>query len=333
MTTQLSKLPAGVFSGLSNLTRLELHTNSGAPFTLTLKLARTDDTDLTAPGPATVKVKLAEGAPFDMSVSLSVQGGSLSSNTATIAAGSTESSAITVTQSGNGSVIVSLGTAPEFPQEHHRHPERYYTGIQMAVGDSLVLFGTSSNQAPEPVGTILTQTLTVGDSDASVNVSSNFRDPDNDRLTYTATSDNTGVATVSVSGAMVRITPQSAGSATVIVTASDGTSTATQRIAVTVEAAPRLPQTLEKISGYNQQGPPGEALLSPFIVEVRDTKKRGLEGVDVTFAVTAGGGSLRETTVTTDANGQASSRLTLGDNEGENTVRVSVAGVSQTFIF
>ena len=64
----------------------------------------------------------------------------------------------------------------------------------------------------------------------------------------------------------------------------------------------------------------------------RDAANRGLEGVDVTFAVTAGGGTLSETTVTTGVNGQALSMLTLGDNEGENTVRVSAAGVSQTVI-
>ena len=112
------------------------------------------------------------------------------------------------------------------------------------------------------------------------------------------------VATVSISGAIATITPESVGSATVTVTASDGTLTATQHIAVTVEAAPRVAHTLEKISGDNQQGPPGEALLSPFIVEVRDTENRVLEGVDITFTVTAGGGSLSERTVTTGANGQ-----------------------------
>ena len=196
-----------------------------------------------------------------------------------------------------------------------------------------VNFEMDVNRAPESVGTIPAQTLTVGGSTARVNVSSNFHDPDNDNLTYTATSDNTRVATISVSGAVVTITPEDVGSATVTVTASDGTLTARQDIEVTIEAAPRVAHALVKISGDNQQGAPGEALLSPIVVEVRDTENRGLEGVDVTFTVTAGGGSLSERTVTTGANGQASSRLTLGDNEGDNTVRVSAEGVSQTVIF
>ena len=196
-----------------------------------------------------------------------------------------------------------------------------------------VNFENDVNRAPESVGTIPAQPLTVGGSTARVNVSSNFRDPDNDNLTYTATSDNTSVVTVSVSDATVTLTPQRTGSATVTVTANDGTLTATQRIAVTVEAAPRVAYTLEIISGDNQQGAPGATLLSPLVVEVRDTENRGLGGVDVTFTVTAGGGSLSETRVTTDANGQASSRLTLGNNEGENTVRVSAEGVAQTVSF
>ena len=189
------------------------------------------------------------------------------------------------------------------------------------------------NQAPVTVSTIPAQTLTVGGSAASVNVSSNFRDPDNDGLTYTATSDNTRIATVSVSGTVVTITPRNAGSATVTVTASDGTLTAMQHIVVEVEAAPRVAQTLVKISGDNQQGAPGTTLTNPFIVEVRDAANRGLQGVDVTFVVTAGGGALSERTVTTNASGQASSRLTLGFNKGANTVRVNADGISQTVTF
>ena len=88
-----------------------------------------------------------------------------------------------------------------------------------------------------------------------------------------------------------------------------------------------------KISGDNQQGPPGEALLSPFVVEVRDAKNRGFEGVDVTFAITAGDGTVSETTITTDANGQAASWLTLGRRPGPNTVQASVEEISEPVIF
>ena len=129
---KLNTLPAGVFTGLSDLTYLNLRDNPGAPFTLVLELARTDNVNHAASGPATVKVKLVEGAPFEMNVSLSVEGGTLSANTATIARGSTESEAITVTQSEIGPTTVNLGSAPTIPSG--------YSGIQMAIGSSLVLF-------------------------------------------------------------------------------------------------------------------------------------------------------------------------------------------------
>ena len=53
----------------------------------------------------------------------------------------------------------------------------------------------------------------------------------------------------------------------------------------------------------------------------------------VTFAVTAGGGRLSATNTTTDTNGRAESTLTLGNTAGTNTVRVSVAGITQTTTF
>ena len=128
----LSTLPAGVFSGLTSLTRLDLRGNPGSPFTLTLQLDRIDDADDTASGPATVVVKVSEGAPFDMTVDLSVMGGTLSSSSLTIAKGSTQSGSITVTQSGMGQATVSLNVAPALPNN--------YRGIQTAVGNPLVLF-------------------------------------------------------------------------------------------------------------------------------------------------------------------------------------------------
>ncbi len=70
----------------------------------------------------------------------------------------------------------------------------------------------------------------------SVDVSSYFSDPDGDALTYTASSSNTGVATVGVSGSTVTVTGAAQGSATVRVTATDpGGLSATQSFAVTVE--------------------------------------------------------------------------------------------------
>ena len=93
------------------------------------------------------------------------------------------------------------------------------------------------NRAPVAINTIAAQTLTVGGASVSVDVSGNFSDPDNDELTFTVSSNNASVATVGISGTQVTITPVSEGTATITVTASDGTSAATQTISVTVNAA------------------------------------------------------------------------------------------------
>ena len=95
----------------------------------------------------------------------------------------------------------------------------------------------------------------------------------------------------------------------------------------------RVPKTLEIISGDDQEGLPGAALENPFGVEVRDGTDKPLPGVQVTFSVTSGGGTLSATSVTTNSNGRAESILTLGPNPGTNTVTVSVAGSQEKETF
>ena len=88
-----------------------------------------------------------------------------------------------------------------------------------------------------------------------------------------------------------------------------------------------------KISGDTQQGNTGATLTQPFVVEVQDASSVAFAGVPVTFAVTAGGGTLSATNTTTDVNGRAQSTLTLGNTAGTNTVSVSVTGITQTITF
>ncbi len=91
----------------------------------------------------------------------------------------------------------------------------------------------------------------------------------------------------------------------------------------------RIPKTLQIISGKDQEGLPGTTLEKPFVVEVRDQTDKPLPGVEVTFTVTAGGGTVQPEIATTDENGRAESTLTLGSTPGTNTVRVSVEGNTQ----
>ena len=102
-------------------------------------------------------------------------------------------------------------------------------------------------------------------------------------------------------------------------------------IDIDIGEPPSPPHTLEKISGDEQQGPVGAALAEPFVVSVLD-QNGVIAWAVVTFSVTAGGGTLSATTVTTDANGRARSTLTLGSEPGTNTVEASVEGLgTETF--
>ena len=86
-------------------------------------------------------------------------------------------------------------------------------------------------------------------------------------------------------------------------------------------------QSLDKFSGDEQEGAARAALGEAFIVEVRDQNGNPLAGAQVTFAVTAGGGTLSARTAVTDAEGRAATTLTLGREPGTNTVRARVSGL------
>ena len=94
-----------------------------------------------------------------------------------------------------------------------------------------------ANQPPVPVGVLADRQLTVGTMAIDVDVAVAFQDPDNDTLTYGASSSVTSVATVSRLGSVVTITPGTAGRTIITVTATDvsgSNMSASQRFRVTV---------------------------------------------------------------------------------------------------
>ena len=133
-----------------------------------------------------------------------------------------------------------------------------------------------------------------------------------------------------------------------------GTNTVTATVAglesvlFTATAIEQTPHSLEKVSGDSQEGPASTQLAAPLVVSVLDQDGSSLAGVSVTFSVTAGEGMLASTTgtnpcaitsstssttATTDANGQATTRLTLGSEPGTNTVEATVAGLDTVVTF
>ncbi|MCY3944496.1 MAG: Ig-like domain-containing protein, partial [Gemmatimonadetes bacterium] len=94
-------------------------------------------------------------------------------------------------------------------------------------------------------------TVEVGSTE-SVDLAAYFSDPDGDVLTYTASSSNTSIATVSVSGDIVQVTAVAAGNATVTVTATDPDElSAEQTFTVTVpNQGPEAGEPIEDIDMF-----------------------------------------------------------------------------------
>jgi hypothetical protein len=90
------------------------------------------------------------------------------------------------------------------------------------------------------------------------------------------------------------------------------------------------PQQLVQVSGNNQTALVDSALAEPFVVELRDTASQPMSGARISFTVVAGGGSSSAAEDTTDSNGRASARLTLGSVAGENRVKVLADGLEES---
>jgi hypothetical protein len=81
---------------------------------------------------------------------------------------------------------------------------------------------------------------------------------------------------------------------------------------------------LQEVSGNNQNGEKGKTLENPIIVKVFDKDGSVVEGVDVVFNITAGEGSVNNSSTKTDAEGLAKTNWNLGDNFEEQTLGASI---------
>lgn len=194
----------------------------------------------------------------------------------------------------------------------------------------------SQNRKPVAVGTISDRTLTAGSSSVVVDVSGNFRDPDNNRLSYTVRSDNTGIASVSVSSSQITLTPQEEGITTITVTASDGELTAVQRIRVTVQAAQPI-----------NQSPAAVGTISPRTLTVNGAAWRvnvsdyfkDSDGDRLTYTVRSddtGVATVRESgsevTITPQGVGNTTIHVTASDGSLEATQSISITVVSTLLV-
>jgi hypothetical protein len=88
----------------------------------------------------------------------------------------------------------------------------------------------------------------------------------------------------------------------------------------------RLAAKIVATRGDNQTGTVGGALADSAVVRVTDAKDQPVSGQTVTFSVISGGGSVSPRTATTDANGLAGTRWTLGSVAGAQQVKAQATG-------
>ena len=221
---RVESLPAGFFKGLAGLDELSLLDNPGAPFTLTMNLARTD-AEPWAPGPATVAARVREGAPFALSAGLAVRGSAeLSTETARIGAGEVSGAPIMVALTAGGAARLSPAGAPEAPAglcgdvQDGRHP--CFQGVQTAAGPGLLLF----KRPPRLVRAVPGLEAESLGGAASLDLAEFFEADGGEELTWAAESSDASLASARVEGGVLRVLPNGEGLEgflTVTVTATD----------------------------------------------------------------------------------------------------------------
>ncbi len=183
-----------------------------------------------------------------------------------------------------------------------------------------------TNPAPTATGTIADITdLVENGSPQTVNVATNFSDLDT--LTFTATSDNTAIATVAVMGSVVTITPVAVGTTTITVTATDTAGqTVEQTFSVTVtNPAPTATGTMDNITDLVENGTPRNVEVATNFSDPNDTLTFTATSDNTLIATVTVMGSV--VTITPVATGTATITVTATDIASqtvEQTFSVSV---------
>lgn len=92
-----------------------------------------------------------------------------------------------------------------------------------------------------------------------------------------------------------------------------------------------IPTFFQKVSGDEQQLPANGLSGEPLVVQVLSELNQPVAGVNVSFTVTSGGGSVESQSGTTDAGGRASAVIRAGSQLGPLIVQAAALGQSVTF--
>ncbi len=330
---QLSTLPTGVFAGLTSLTTLEL-SNNPLPASLPARLFADVPATITLPTGTTINEIPTTVGTIDNITNLVANG---NTQTVDVADKFSDTDDLTFSAISNDINIATVGVANDSE----------VTVTPLAAGTATITvtatdiagqtveqaFSVSvTNPAPTTVGTMDNMTdLVENGSPQTVNVATSFNDP-NDTLTFTATSDNTAIATVTVMDSIVTVTPVAVGTTTITVTATDiAGQTAEQTFSVSVtNPAPTATGTIADITHLVANGSPQAVNVASNFSDL-DTLTFTATSDDTAIATVTVMDSI--VTVTPVAAGTATITVTATDRAGqtaEQTFSVSVTNPAPT---
>lgn len=90
---------------------------------------------------------------------------------------------------------------------------------------------------------------------------------------------------------------------------------------------PNVPEGIAVVSGNDQFATVGGPVANPLVARVVDQKGTPFPGASVSWTVSGGGGTLSDTTSTSDGGGYAAMTYTAGSTPGVATVVATVARV------
>ena len=167
------------------------------------------------------------------------------------------------------------------------------------------------------VGSIPALELASGDT-LTLNVVQYFNDPDGDALTYSASVSDPGVASATLADTIVTIRAHAEGSATVTVTASDGSLSASQGAALTVFQQNRPPVAVDSI--------PAVDFVNGGLVSLNAASYfSDPDGDPLTYAASVSdsavaSASVADSVVTIRAHGEGSTTVTVTASDGNLSV-------------
>ena len=201
----------------------------------------------------------------------------------------------------------------------------------LSTDDQFNVAVNNVNDQPEVLNPIGDRSYDEGFSTNSINLSPRFSDPDGDVLTFSATSSNTSVVNVSVSGSVLTITEAGLGNAMITVTASDGSLSVDDNFTVSVNNVNDPPVLDNPLPDLNL-----DEYFDTQIVDLAGTFDDP-DGDDLTLsAVSSNAGvvsaGLSGTTLTLTETGLGTSIITVTASDGQyaetDQFRVTVSNVN-----